>query len=70
MEVDDALALIKTFVGTRYDESVVDALVEACESGRINAVGTARPRPRRTTEPLAGSVPPVVEPVVEQTQVL
>ena len=74
MELDEALARIKTFVGTRYDERVVDALVEACELGRINAVG-AKTRPRRAVEqsveqPLeqqpAGGVPPVVELPVEQ----
>lgn len=35
MGLEDALALIKTFIGTRYDERVVAALVEACESGQI-----------------------------------
>jgi HD-GYP domain-containing protein (c-di-GMP phosphodiesterase class II) len=35
MEFADALARIKAFVGTRYDERVVAALVEACESGQI-----------------------------------
>jgi HD-GYP domain-containing protein (c-di-GMP phosphodiesterase class II) len=35
MDLPAALARIKTFVGTRYDERVVDALVEACESGQI-----------------------------------
>lgn len=35
MSLEDALALIKTFVGTRYDVKVVDALVAACESGQI-----------------------------------
>lgn len=35
MSLEDALALIKTFVGTRYDPKVVDALVAACESGQI-----------------------------------
>ncbi|HYH87044.1 MAG TPA: HD domain-containing phosphohydrolase [Pyrinomonadaceae bacterium] len=35
MSLEDAIALIKTFVGTRYDERVVAALVEACESGQI-----------------------------------
>jgi HD-GYP domain-containing protein (c-di-GMP phosphodiesterase class II) len=75
MELDAALARIKTFVGTRYDERVVDALIEACESGRINAVGV-RLRTRRAAEqpvePPAeqpgGSVPPVVETAVEQSQ--
>jgi HD-GYP domain-containing protein (c-di-GMP phosphodiesterase class II) len=72
MELDEALARIKTFIGTRYDERVVAALVEACESGRINAVG-GRSRPRRAVEPAlepaAGSVPPVVETVIEQPQI-
>ena len=35
MKMEDAVALIKTFIGTRYDERVVAALVEACESGQI-----------------------------------
>jgi len=35
MSLEDALARIKTFVGTRYDAQVVEALVEACESGQI-----------------------------------
>jgi HD-GYP domain-containing protein (c-di-GMP phosphodiesterase class II) len=37
MSLEDALARIKTFVGTRYDPKVVDALVAACESGQIQA---------------------------------
>jgi HD-GYP domain-containing protein (c-di-GMP phosphodiesterase class II) len=36
MSLEDALARIKTFIGTRYDERVVAALVEACESGQIS----------------------------------
>ncbi|HZT58284.1 MAG TPA: HD domain-containing phosphohydrolase [Pyrinomonadaceae bacterium] len=35
MSLEDAIARIKTFVGTRYDSQVVDALVAACESGQI-----------------------------------
>ncbi|HEX8335955.1 MAG TPA: HD domain-containing phosphohydrolase [Pyrinomonadaceae bacterium] len=35
MSLEDALARIRTFVGTRYDPKVVDALVAACESGQI-----------------------------------
>ncbi|MBA2646007.1 MAG: HD domain-containing protein [Pyrinomonadaceae bacterium] len=35
MKFEDALALIKKMVGTRYDESVVAALIEACDSGQI-----------------------------------
>jgi HD-GYP domain-containing protein (c-di-GMP phosphodiesterase class II) len=35
MNFPDALARIKSFVGTRYDENVVGALIAACESGQI-----------------------------------
>ncbi len=35
MKFEEALGLIKKFVGTRYDALVVAALVEACESGQI-----------------------------------
>jgi HD-GYP domain-containing protein (c-di-GMP phosphodiesterase class II) len=35
MSLEDAIERIKTFVGTRYDAKVVDALVAACESGQI-----------------------------------
>src|SRR5437763_7674035 len=35
MSLEDAIARIKTFVGTRYDERVVAALFEACETGQI-----------------------------------
>ncbi|MBD0370945.1 MAG: HD domain-containing protein [Pyrinomonadaceae bacterium] len=43
MKFEDALGLIKKFVGTRYDESVVGALMEACASGQI-APGRVRLR--------------------------
>jgi HD-GYP domain-containing protein (c-di-GMP phosphodiesterase class II) len=35
MKFEDALARIKSFVGTRYDARVVDALMSACASGQI-----------------------------------
>ncbi|HEX7316712.1 MAG TPA: HD domain-containing phosphohydrolase [Pyrinomonadaceae bacterium] len=35
MSLEDAIERIKTFVNTRYDPKVVDALVAACESGQI-----------------------------------
>jgi HD-GYP domain-containing protein (c-di-GMP phosphodiesterase class II) len=35
MKFEDALGLIKKFVGTRYDAGVVAALMEACASGQI-----------------------------------
>jgi HD-GYP domain-containing protein (c-di-GMP phosphodiesterase class II) len=37
MSLEDAISRIKTFVGTRYDEGVVQALVVACETGQIAA---------------------------------
>ena len=40
MELEAALARIKSFVGTRYDGAVVAALIEACRSGAVRAVGT------------------------------
>jgi HD-GYP domain-containing protein (c-di-GMP phosphodiesterase class II) len=35
MGLEDALERIKTFVGTRYDLKVVDALIKACAEGQI-----------------------------------
>ncbi len=35
MELNDALSRIGTFVGTRYDGKVVEALVQACNDGQI-----------------------------------
>jgi putative nucleotidyltransferase with HDIG domain len=40
-ELDAALERIRSFVGTRYDARVVEALVKACEEGQISR-GTAR----------------------------
>jgi HD-GYP domain-containing protein (c-di-GMP phosphodiesterase class II) len=52
MNIEDAIARIKTFVGTRYDERVVGALVDACESGQISA---GRVRLSKRAKELAGS---------------
>jgi len=41
MSLDDSLNRIKSFVGTRYDGKVVQALVEACAEGQIG-IGTVR----------------------------
>ena len=41
MELDAALERIQTFIGMRYDEQVVRALIEACNAGEI-APGRAR----------------------------
>jgi len=67
MELDDALARIKTFIGTRYDERVVAALVAACESGKIDP-GRVKLRSRRATEQPAGIILPISEPASEQPQ--
>jgi HD-GYP domain-containing protein (c-di-GMP phosphodiesterase class II) len=65
MTLGDALERIKSFVGTRYDAAVVDALVAACEQGQI-APGRARltKRPAPTAAPL-----PVPATQAEQPQV-
>jgi hypothetical protein len=39
MYLEAALNRIKSFVGTRYDGKVVEALVQACASGQIRATG-------------------------------
>ncbi len=71
MSLEDAVARIKTFVGTRYDERVVAALVEACETGQITP---GRVRLSKRAKELAGSLslkPSVAvqsSPVSEQTQ--
>lgn len=44
MNLTDALKRIESFVGTRYDARVVEALIAACEDGQIRAVGAAHPK--------------------------
>jgi HD-GYP domain-containing protein (c-di-GMP phosphodiesterase class II) len=39
MELEAALNRIKTFIGSRYDGKVVEALIEACNEGKVRAVG-------------------------------
>jgi HD-GYP domain-containing protein (c-di-GMP phosphodiesterase class II) len=53
MKFDDALARIKSFVGTRYDERVVASLMAACESGQVRpgSVRLKRPPKERMTAP-------------------
>lgn len=41
MFLDDALNRIKSFVGSRYDGKVVEALIRACAEGQVRAPGTA-----------------------------
>ena len=57
--LEAALDRIKSFVGTRYDEQVVAALVEACEQGQI-APGRAR-LTKRPAAPAAASGSPRAE---------
>ncbi len=39
MTMEVALARIQTFIGTRYEERIVEALVEACRIGQIRTAG-------------------------------
>jgi HD-GYP domain-containing protein (c-di-GMP phosphodiesterase class II) len=55
MKFEDALARIKTFVGTRYDAKVVDSLLAACESGQIRP-GTVKLRKKPVTGALVARV--------------
>jgi HD-GYP domain-containing protein (c-di-GMP phosphodiesterase class II) len=55
--LEDSLNRIKSFVGTRYDGKVVEALVQACAEGQIG-VGTVRLRniePVKETSHLAAA---------------
>jgi hypothetical protein len=51
MKFEDALARIETFVGTRYDESVVNAFAEACREGQIRPGVVKLRKPGTTTPP-------------------
>jgi HD-GYP domain-containing protein (c-di-GMP phosphodiesterase class II) len=45
MSLEDSINRIRSFVGTRYDGQVVEALVHACADGSVRAVGTVRQKP-------------------------
>lgn len=47
--MDDTLSRIKSFVGTRYDGKVVEALVQACAEGQIG-VGTVKLKSSKSNE--------------------
>jgi HD-GYP domain-containing protein (c-di-GMP phosphodiesterase class II) len=54
MKFEEALALIKKFVGTRYDDQVVASLVAACDSGQITPGRVRLKRPvKETASPVA-----------------
>lgn len=44
MNLEDSLNRIRSFVGTRYDGKVVEALIEACNEGQIRPVGAVHPK--------------------------
>lgn len=50
MKFEDAVERIRSFVGTRYDASVVAAFTEACEDGQIRP-GSVRLKKRASAEP-------------------
>jgi HD-GYP domain-containing protein (c-di-GMP phosphodiesterase class II) len=51
MKLEDALNRIRSFVGTRYDGQVVEALVHACAEGLIRPVGGAVIKPPTKIQP-------------------
>ncbi|HEV3470031.1 MAG TPA: HD domain-containing phosphohydrolase [Pyrinomonadaceae bacterium] len=65
MSLDAALALIKTYVGTRYDGQVVAALVEACEQGQI---GPGRVRLSKRAKDLISAAPGVRPPAPREPE--
>jgi HD-GYP domain-containing protein (c-di-GMP phosphodiesterase class II) len=68
MNLPDALDRIRSFVGTRYDGKVVEALVEACADGQIG-IGTVRLNPKFKTENSHKSQNPDIQTQTE-TQIL
>jgi HD-GYP domain-containing protein (c-di-GMP phosphodiesterase class II) len=43
MKMEEALKIIRSYVGIRYDGKVVEALVKACEEGKIRPVSAGHP---------------------------
>lgn len=68
MNLEDAVNRIKSFVGTRYDGKVVEALVQACNEGQIG-LGSVRLKPKnnRPVRTVIQEAPPTVKeaPVIE-----
>src|SRR5436309_5772436 len=62
MEFEAALARIKSFVGTRYDERVVASLMAACESGQITPGRVRLKRPPKTMAAEPSSTPMTEQP--------
>jgi HD-GYP domain-containing protein (c-di-GMP phosphodiesterase class II) len=61
MKFEDALARIETFVGTRYDETVVSAFAEACREGQIRPGVVKLRKPAATTPPKPPSEPQLTQ---------
>ncbi|HSK70107.1 MAG TPA: HD domain-containing phosphohydrolase [Pyrinomonadaceae bacterium] len=55
MNLEDSLNRIKSFVGTRYDGKVVEALVQACADGQIG-IGVVKLR-SQTKNPVSENLP-------------
>ncbi len=55
MSFDEAISRIQTFVGTRYDEDVVKAFVDACNEGQIRP-GTVKLKRRTPAESKVGPI--------------
>ncbi len=56
MNLEDSLNRIRSFVGTRYDGKVVEALVEACDEGQIRPVGAVHPKSLEREDVLNGKL--------------
>ena len=64
MKFEAAIERIQSFVGTRYDPSVVSAFVEACEEGQIRPGSVKlKSRPATETKIRITSLEPANEPV-------
>ena len=62
MSLEDSVARIQSFVGTRYDEDVVRAFVEACNEGQIRPGSVKlKKRPPVETKPSENLPQPPVE---------
>jgi HD-GYP domain-containing protein (c-di-GMP phosphodiesterase class II) len=61
MKFEDALARIETFVGTRYDETVVSAFAEACREGQIRPGVVKLRKPAATTPAKPPSEPQLTQ---------
>ncbi len=51
MKMEEALSIIKSYVGTRYDGKVVEALIRACYDGKIRPVSAGHPSKSKENQP-------------------